>query len=395
MKLKRILLALALVLTIGLTGCGNTANSNESRDSNKKESSDNSDTETESSTEPEYTKVESIDQFIDLIKAEFGEYSDEICIYVVRSPREIETSDPSQLIVRVVYRNFEGKVWDEVVACKNGLLSSIENNEIQNGPDMEKERFLSEHIFYSSYSVIDLVDEYIGGQENINYYEPVILYNSFKEDVLPQYSLDFKADELPIDENSKIAVEGVSIFNGKITSIDDFKYAFGHSLVYWNDKNQHDKYGKDVDPENENINYRVYIEKVKVSVSRDAGIKAKNEIVIYAEWDCPTLNKTNALVVYAPQNFRVPCDQNIALDVMSGLHCTYIESFGYNGAEHGDTNKMVWWSSYWDTAEILPIFLDMYDGDIDKLVYYSPQKVFEGTFKAGTYHDEGLHPEEW
>lgn len=395
MKLKRILLTLALVLTMSLAGCGNAANSNVDNDSNKKESSDNSNTETESSTEPEYTKVESIDQFIDLIKAEFGEYSDEICIYVVRSPREIETSDPSQLIVRVVYVDFKGKIKDEVVACKSGLLSSIENNEIQNGPDMEKERFLSKHTFYSSFSVIDLVEEYIGGQENINYYEPVILYNNFKEDVLPQYSLDFKADELPIDENSKIAVEGVSIFNGKITSIDDFKYAFGHSLVYWNDKNLHDEYGEDIDPENENINYRVYIEKVKLGVSEGAGIKAKNEIVIYAEWDCPTLNKTNALVVYAPQDYSVPCDQNIALSVFSGSSCTYIQSFGYNGAEHGDTDKMVWWSSYWDTAEILPIFLDMYDGDIDKLVYYSPQKVFEGTFKAGTYHDEGLHPEEW
>ncbi len=283
MKLKRILLTLALVLTMSLAGCGNAANSNADNDSNKKESSDISDTETESSTEPEYTKVESIDQFIDLIKEEYDEYSDEICIYVVRSPRSRESSDPSQLIIRTIYRNFEGKIWDEVVACKNGSLIAIKNNKIQNGPDMEKERFLSEHIFYSSFSVIDLVDGYIGGQENINYYEPVILYNNFKEDVLPQYSLDFKADELPIDENSKIAVEGVSIFNGKITSIDDFKYAFGHSLVYWNDKNLHDEYGEDIDPENENINYRVYIEKVKLGVSEGAGIKAKNEIVIYAE----------------------------------------------------------------------------------------------------------------
>ena len=305
-------------------------------------------------------------------------------------------------MVRVISTNVHRVLDDEVIACNYGTLSAI-NGDMFSSPVTSTTRFLSDGTFYSAPSVIDLFDEYVGGHENINYYEPVIVYNTFTENVLPQYSLDFSEDDLPVDEDSNVMAAG-NFYLGKVTDADEFRFALGHALVYWHDKNNHEENGIDGDPEKEDISYKVYIEKVAVDrtpVTNDSEkgctykFSAVNQIIVYVDWKCPNSEDTNTIVVYAPQRYKYPHNQSIDSASFPGYSCTYLASFGYNGAEHGDTDEMAWWGTYWDTSEILPAMLAMYKGDVNELKYFEPQMIFEGTVKAGSYHDGDLHPEEW
>lgn len=367
MNLKKLIFAwMFSSLLLGATGCNSS--------SPAEQQSSEPPTQAETKAKETYEKVSSIDQLIDLVKNKYTENSDEICLYTVRVPITVPGYDNDQLITRVVYTKQDGTITDKLLAAEHSNFLSLKDPAISYDIDIKQERFLCDQ-FYDSHSVISLLEDYVGGRETRNYYEPVILYNSFDQDVLKQYSLDVPKN-LSINESSK-AFAGI-YSNGKLSTMEDFQFALSHAIVYWFDHNAHDekKEYQAIDPTEESHNYRVYLEKVPLTSQK----LANNEIIVYVEWDCPTTRQTETLAIYAPQNYVFLQNESLANDTFAGESCTYLESFG-------KVKTDAYWSFYWYTEDLFPLFLKQYDGDINQLHYYEPQKILEGTFEAGSYPD--------
>lgn len=359
MNLKKLIFAGMLSsLLLGMTGCSTSKPA-------EQESS-------QAQTQETYEKVSSIDQLIELVKSKYTENSNEICLYTVRVPITVPGYDNDQLITRVVYTKQDGTITDKLLAADHSNFLSLKDPAISYDIDIKQERFLCDQ-FYDSHSVISLLENDVGGRETRNYYEPVILYNSFDQDVLKQYSLDVPKN-LSIDESSKVLA---NIYEkGKLSTMEDFQFALSHAIVYWFDSNAHNekKEYQVVDPTEESHNYRVYLEKVPLKKQE----LANNEILVYVEWDCPTTKQTETVVIYAPQDYVFLQDESLANAAFVGKSCTYLESYGQIKTD-------TCWSFYWDTEALFPLFLKQYDNNINQLHYYEPQKILEGTFEAGSY----------
>lgn len=376
MRKKRLLLALMMAVVTAIGGCG-TTNSRAVETTAMEE-------------ELSYEDVTSVDELIELVQTKYTEYDDPYCLYALRVPRwgEGEDGKEDQLVVKAIYRNYDGELREEPVAAEAYYYDFKPDYSNITGDPSNEYFWVKDTGYYSRNSILKVVGEQVGPLEEMKYFEPVVLENTFAEDLLGErYSAT--VDQPEIDEDSTVMTMNAPC-NGEIDSFDSFIEDLGHSLVYWNDNRNHDE-ELEVDSEQEDLFYSVYIEKVKVGTK----IEAKNEIVVYVSWYCPGMKETYYLPVYAPQDYIVPVHSDLSKAYMSGLSCSYLETFGYNGAEHGDVDKMAWRTHYWDTSKLLPMVTNLYNGDLDTLPYFEPVKVYEGVFQAGTYRDVDLHPAEW